>query len=105
MTSRVESVFAYTSPLTAVRTSLDVQGPSAASVRRLKARTHRYRTLAQSLLDPRVISLVETCARELEAEVAMIEAKMSRKAQMRWLLMVVGVAAAFGVRRLIRQRN
>ena len=39
----------------------------------MRARAARYRELAESLLDPTVVSVVETCAHELEAEVPTLE--------------------------------
>lgn len=40
----------------------------AAIALEMRARAARYRELAQSLLDPTVVEVVETCAHELEAE-------------------------------------
>jgi hypothetical protein len=39
----------------------------------LRMRASRYRLLAESLVDPRVIAVVEACARELELEAISIE--------------------------------
>ena len=39
----------------------------------IRARAARYRELAGSLLDPTVVSVVETCAHELEAEIPTLE--------------------------------
>jgi len=38
-----------------------------------RTRATRYRNLAETLLDPRVIAVVESCARELEMEAMLIE--------------------------------
>lgn len=39
----------------------------------MRARAARYRELAESLLDPLVVSVVETCAHELEAKLPALE--------------------------------
>ena len=39
----------------------------------IRAKAARYRELAESLLDPTVISVVQTCAHELEAEIPALE--------------------------------
>ena len=39
----------------------------------MRARAARYRELAESLLDPLVVSVVETCAHELEAKIPTLE--------------------------------
>ena len=47
--------------------------PRAMVAQEMRARAARYRELAESLLDPTVVSVVETCAHELEAEVPVLE--------------------------------
>jgi hypothetical protein len=39
----------------------------------LRTRASRYRLLVNALMDPRVIAVVESCARELELEAVSIE--------------------------------
>jgi hypothetical protein len=39
----------------------------------LRAKAARYRALAETLFDPRVVSVVHDCARELEEEAASVE--------------------------------
>jgi len=46
--------------------------PSPAYVDALRARAARYTQLAESLWDPRVIAVVQACARDLEAEAILI---------------------------------
>src|SRR5262249_2509923 len=47
--------------------------PRGAIAQEMRAKAARYRELAESLLDPTVISVVETCAHELEAEIPTLE--------------------------------
>ena len=51
----------------------------AASAQDMRIRAARYRELAQSLLDPTVISVVESCAQELEAEITAVENRKTAK--------------------------
>jgi hypothetical protein len=46
----------------------------AAQIEELRAKATRYRQLAESLFDPGMVAVVLTCARELEAEAASLEA-------------------------------
>ena len=56
-------------------TSLREPRPRAAVAQEMRARAARYRELAESLLDPVVVSVVETCAHELEAKIPALENK------------------------------
>lgn len=51
--------------------SPDPQGSPSADD--LRARARRYRLLAQTLLNPIVIEVVQACARELDAQAAAME--------------------------------
>jgi hypothetical protein len=51
----------------------DVRNSPAASARHLRVRAERYNLLAKGLSDPRTIAFVQACARELEADAALIE--------------------------------
>ena len=83
MTGWFEGALACTSADGGPRESAEAHDPSD-EVSKLRSRANRYRALAMSLFDPRVIATVRSCARELEAEANRIEAKTSRKA--RWIL-------------------
>ena len=52
--------------------------PSLNEAAKLRAKAARYRILARSFFDLRVIAAVESCACELEAEADMIEAGVAR---------------------------
>jgi hypothetical protein len=54
-------------------TSLRAPRSRALIAHDMRARAARYRELAESLLDPTVISVVETCALELETEIPTLE--------------------------------
>ena len=54
-------------------TSVREVRPRFVVAQEMRARAARYRELAESLLDPTVVSVVETCAHELEAEIPTLE--------------------------------
>ena len=54
-------------------TSVHEIRPRFVIAREMRARAARYRELAESLLDPTVVSVVETCAHELESEIPTLE--------------------------------
>ena len=55
---------------------------SKVDAKTLRARAARYRHLARALLDPRVISEVQTCAIELDADAAKLEGKATFNASL-----------------------
>ena len=84
MTSRFEGALARSDADTWTRTPSNVRKCSSEEARKLRARADRYRILARSFFDLRVIATVESCARELEARADLIEANASGKP--RWTL-------------------
>ena len=61
----------YERTLTGVSSQVDAYGSAESD--EFRTRATRYRNLAETLLDPRVIAVVESCARELEMEAMLVE--------------------------------
>jgi len=78
MTDRMEDSPASTSAEQDTREPARLAKPSLNEAAKLRARAARYRILARSFFDLRVIAAVESCACELEAEADMIEASVAR---------------------------
>ena len=56
-----------------VQTAAEIAPRSKVDAKTLRAQAAKYRRLARALVDPRVISEVQTCAIELDTEAASIE--------------------------------
>ena len=70
MSSHLDETSAFATA--ASRASPEMLVSMPASVCELLARAARYTQLAESLWDPRVIAVVQACARDLEAEAILI---------------------------------
>ncbi|HYM18633.1 MAG TPA: hypothetical protein VEU06_08725 [Micropepsaceae bacterium] len=78
MTNRIEGSPVSLSAGQDTREPATLAKPSLNEAAKLRATAARYRILARSFFDLRVIAAVESCAHELEAEADMIEASIAR---------------------------
>jgi hypothetical protein len=63
----------YSSAVALTHSSSEVLNRRTAAPDELRRRATRYRLLADTLVDPRVIAVVEGCARDLETEALLTE--------------------------------
>jgi hypothetical protein len=77
-----EGMSTYARATIVARSRPDLVGRSSIDASELRARAARYRQLADVLYDPRVVTEVQACARELDTEAAWIERQNAFGARM-----------------------
>ena len=72
----------YGRAMLSARSRPEIAGASQMDPHALREKAARYRRLAEILFDPRVVSEVHACARDLEAEAAWIERQAAYRVQL-----------------------